>query len=287
MAATETFRAAARWLVAVSGAIAAVLVAGLQLTALGSLAGRRLSMAVVLFLVAITSVGFILLRAAQVLAPTAQTLTELRDMDIAEVRGQAEGVPPLWRSPRRIAKRVLYGSEFKLSAAVNDWRHALESFNLQGVDEIYLLYTGKTPVRIAQQIRAGKPRISRPELEFAAQQLISFVELRDTQHRYKRLTNSLVPAGFLASMSIVFFALTAFPSPDPKVNKPLTVEVIFTSRAEDLKGSLKKCERQVRRGTAVAGTLREPEVYIRPVSAADKCSGRHVINPSIGVVIYK
>ncbi|MFF0001735.1 hypothetical protein [Streptomyces avermitilis] len=285
VAATDAFRSAARWLVAVSGAIAAVLVAGLQLTSLGSLTGGRLSAAVTLFLIALASVGYILLRAARVLAPTAQTLAELREIDIAEVRRQAEGAP---KGLGAAAKRLLYGPDFKLSEAVSDFRHALENYGLQTLDEIYLLYTGRTPVRIAQEIRAGKPRLSRNKIESVAQQLISFIELRETQHRYQLLVRALVPAGLVASLAIVFFALAASPDPDPKVSRPLHVVVIFTSSSDALKKSLLEgCAGQTRQGTAVAGTLREPEVLLQPKKLGDRCSGRHIIKPALGIVSYK
>lgn len=126
-AAIDSCRGVLKWVLSTFGAIAAILVAGLQLTSVGQLHGTRLVVSVVAFSVAFGSVFWIIMLAIRVLAPTGGTYSEfesgaafhaLRESlvrDQAPLRGKASSAEELAREYTESLKQE--GEAYRIAAA--------------------------------------------------------------------------------------------------------------------------------------------------------------------------
>jgi type IV secretory pathway VirB2 component (pilin) len=209
--ATETLRATIRWLVTAAAAVGGVLVAGLQLTGIGSL-GRhdllRLAVAVTGLVLALVAVGYMILRASQILTDEWVTLADL-DSERFDQRVRRDSTARRDRQRRDILERLyerldLVGEELFGSLATD-------------VSGLY------AQLMQANQAARDDPDSARARtagpLQQAAAAVVVFANFYITRERFKTLRRQLAGASVVVIIGVLMFAYAADP---PKPAAPPT-----------------------------------------------------------------
>lgn len=205
-AATETLRATVRWLVTAAAAVGGALVAGLQLTGVGSL-GRdellRLCVAVTGLVAALLAVGYMVLRASQILTDEWVTLAEL---DIEKFERQVRA-PKSRRDRQR--RQILAGLYDQLGFVQ---------------DELFASLAPDVPALYAKLMRANEEARRDPgspaaaavgPLQQAASAVVEFANFYITRERLKQLRPQLGWAAAVTAAGVLVFAYAVNP-PQPR-----------------------------------------------------------------------
>ncbi|GAA2767444.1 hypothetical protein GCM10010103_64860 [Streptomyces paradoxus] len=270
-AAIAAYRQCAQWLTAAIAAVAAVFVAGLQVSVLQDLTVERAVLGFLAAAVVVGCAGYIISRAANVLSPAEITMVQLaRD----SVRlAQAAGAR---RRPQGLDKGTI-----SLITDINANKGLLFPVGVRTISDLYHLACGH---RLRRQHRLPNQATAHRY----TRSLMDFVELQQIRKRYKSLLKALPWSGLVALAAVLGFVLLAHKDESPpKVTSPLPVQIFFTDDKKALRSEQwpEGCARKVPRGTAVGGSLKEPEVAIPRVD--DACpQHRGTVSTRVGVVIY-
>jgi hypothetical protein len=302
-------RTAAQWLVVAAGAVGAAMVAGLQLSDVGKLAGNpvQLAFAAMMFVAALTVVGRVIARASAVLVIRRITVSDLRAAETAEqVRGTgiklvseaARDSPPrdpvTW-IPRQFDKlkhrfqqpRVSRESLTHLQPilgqirANREWLFVTEEMTASELSEAYL--------QAVHEARNGDPAATAlaADLERRLATLCSFVRAELTRTAYRRLSTTITGwHGWLFTGALALFALTlSWPITEaPAVKSPYRLDIVLTGSAADLHdaGLPPGCRPSTRlTAVALAGTTTEPLVV---TDAQGSCpAARFTVTDDVGV----
>lgn len=283
--ATDSIRVSAKWVMVASAAVAAVVVAGLQLKDISQVSGFwHEAISALLALAILGSIGLILRQAARVLVCTPMTLSRLADIDVAHAKrraGQAKGDKRLdFGESRRT--RLKEEEEARLYPYIQERQELLAALGIGSVLNLYHLYRG-------ERLTAETPP-SRDRIESAAEQLVTYVELRQVEQRYDLLVRKMGRCGTLFAVcliSLVFLIGSNKSSGDPLVTMPIPVKVSFTGEKRELDQSGFSGCTGTYDATAVSGSLRDPVVLIAPKGDTPNCHPHaREIPPRIGQVIY-
>ncbi|MDH2388582.1 hypothetical protein QCN29_07245 [Streptomyces sp. HNM0663] len=271
LAAVESYRHCTQWITAAAAAVAAAFVAGLQLTALRDLAWWRTLLGVLAAAAVVGCAGWVIQRAARVLAPYRVTMAELADSDMKIAQGKA--------SPADVNPEV----RRLIEDVINRNKGWLFPPGVKTVTDLYDLACGRT-------LRGRREQL--PDQEAAhvyVQRLVHFVELHEIRRRYEGLLQSLPKIGLIALVAVSMFVLVArrdAPDRTPRVTRPLPVQVIFTGDKSALRSEQwpAGCAGATTSGSAVGGTLKEPEVATIGTNGCPPHRG--TVRGKVGLVLY-
>ncbi|OJF11915.1 hypothetical protein BG844_23575 [Couchioplanes caeruleus subsp. caeruleus] len=220
LAATEALRATTRWLVTAAAGVGAVLVAGLQLTGLGSLGSQEIPRLVAAFaglVVALTGVGYMVLRASQILTTEWVTLADI-EKDIFDHR------------VRQSAQRQSGGSRPKFGDRIGrlrDRRYRLRAAMIEGLkerlefiaEELFGSLATSVPDLYAQLADANEAARGAPDsaparsaaLQQAAGTVVAFANFYITKEWFKVLRRQLAAASAVVIAGVLVFAYAANP----------------------------------------------------------------------------
>ncbi|WP_236244207.1 hypothetical protein [Streptomyces sp. CC210A] len=272
-------RAAARWLVSAFAAVAAVLVAGLQLRSVGTLDSSqpgRLVLALGSAGVALLVTGLIIVKASYVLISPTLTWYDLVARETKALVKQAAS-PPV----------VAAGSHLRFDPLLTELEHANEMHPVP--------FTGprdlRRALRSAREAVAATPsdenRAKLQQLEQMTDALLQRANAWQSMQLHRSLTKVLIPSGILLAASVVAFAWAVTPENKgaPAVTKPIQVQVYLKNVPQALKkaGLESTCAKGPLDGTAVGGTLSSPEVSTR--RAPGCAAAKFVVTSEIGVAV--
>ncbi|MFI5496287.1 hypothetical protein [Actinoplanes sp. NPDC051859] len=220
LAATEALRGTTRWLVSAAAGVGAVLVAGLQLTGLGSLGRGELPRLVAAFaglIVALAAVGYMVLRASQILTTEWVTLADIeKDIFDQQVRRSAQGDTV---ERRKLSDRFgrLRDRRYRLRAAMIDGlKERLEFI----AEELFGSLATSVPDLYAQLADANEAARRSPgadparlaaELSRAAGTVVAFANFYITKEWFKVLRRQLAVASAVVIAGVLVFAYAANP----------------------------------------------------------------------------
>ncbi|AGL15313.1 hypothetical protein [Actinoplanes sp. N902-109] len=223
-AATQALRTATQWLIAAAAGVGGVLVAGLQLTGLGSLDDRefpRLAIALLGIVVALAAIGYMIRRASEILTIEWVTLADI-DKEIFDQRIR-EGPPhrPVTRAglPGRLSmvKNLRYRRDRQRREMLDDLRTRLDFI----AEELFAAHAENVPdlyARLAdanEAARNGQPARgaeSAHELRQAASTVVAFANFYITRESFKALRRQLAGASAVVVIGILTFAYAAYPA---------------------------------------------------------------------------
>ncbi|MGV9865687.1 hypothetical protein [Rhodococcus koreensis] len=283
-AATANLHTSLKWLIASSGAVAALVVAGLQLGDLaGTGFGLRTIVAVLAAAIALGIVLFVLVRAVKML-----TLPRLTAADIAD---REEAVIPPGQPPIGV-----------LSDSLIQWIHDRRTYLLGASATVSELYEGRFvgPMNALDDLSRGQAAqwngrqilttddvgVEALHAAFAqANRQLARIEdavhYERTREEFRQLFSHYPWGAAVFGAAVVAFALASQVSEDPKpqqIATPTRVEVLVPeNRKADLP---ERCRDDTLGGVAIGGTLRTPTVVI---SAPDDCAGT-IITADAGIV---
>lgn len=190
----EAVQAATRWLVGAAAAVLAVLLAGVQLSALGQLAvdrPGRLIVAVIAYTAGLGAVGLILVLAARVLVSPGWTLSKHRRLHVAWFQLQERGATTL---PDDL-----------------DTEHpsSEREYSVTNNDDVERLGRRREE---ATGISAG--------IAIAA-------NLAETRRRYRRLVRALSSIGVLPVIAVPVYAWATTVEPEPAITTPTAIRIQF------------------------------------------------------------
>lgn len=218
-AATETLRSTAKWLLAAFAGVGGVLVAGLQLTSLGSLGWHdplRLLAAVLGVGGAMGAVGYMVRDTAAILTAEWVTLAHFDD----------DAFDAMVQSGRSVVRKDELEA---IGASIDDVQEELYGHVARSIDELQRrlreanektsAMTGgaqATPEEWAQAFAGAG------ELRAAAREVVDYANYERTARSFARLKRRLARGAVCAVISVTVFAYASNP---PKEDKPLKVEV--------------------------------------------------------------
>lgn len=267
---TAELKSAAKWLVAASGSIAALLVAGMQLKDM-RLAGWPVALAATgSALVALGAVGVVLWTAISVLATPRSTLTQLAEQDRAD-----NGMYPLLRDadPKSpLIYHLVIERKLELLGPKRDAIVQLETDR----SAAYRFLFGAQKVEIGGRdydplVKGDVSAVQGQSLDLAQriERVLDAAEHWEVRRRFSRLTSMGAIAGGVFVVGILGFVwLTSTPVRSPKLTQPIPVVVVTPSAMGQLEalGLAPECAGQKLKGTAVGGTLEMPVVVIEGTS---------------------
>ncbi|MEU6889521.1 hypothetical protein ABZ918_30805 [Streptomyces viridosporus] len=269
-------RGAARWLVTSYAALAALLVAGIQLKDVSSITSEwRLAVALLAVLIALLATSTVIVAASRVLIAPALTWNDLVRRETKEMTGRPttpaailDETPPKqdplltelkwftqiqpvqFTSPRDLRE--------KLSAARED----LSNNPSDGLREQVLQY------------------------EQAAQACLQQANAWWSRQLYERLITLLKWSSTVIAVCILVFLWASRPPEEPaKVSKPFPVTVYLQGSTAAITAAKldAACVRQVLSGWAVDGKINEPEVVTQPRGACP--ASRFTVSDELGVAV--
>jgi hypothetical protein len=281
-----SIRDTTKWMVAGAGAVAAVIVAGLQLTNLPpSVAGR--TMGLIGFGLAIIGVGLVIVQAAEVLVVGYTHLGELADLKIESRKAEARATPQLKPLAGIRLDRFVRSMDTELKAlsrGETDDVSDLYGQLMDCYDALRGLRDGQPIVTVSGKPYGKKDLPALTEkvngLELAAQQLISFSNQRVAEASFRRLRRRIVLGGAILTVGVALFAVVSTLGHPMSITEPTTV-VIYPARATTAFG--KSCAATSLDGVAIGGDWDAPVVT---VGSSPSCpSIRLTITRDIGVVV--
>lgn len=201
-AATQALRAATRWLLTAAAAVGGALVAGLQLTSIGSLGiadWPRLAAAIAAALAAFTAVGYIVSRTSRLLADEWITLAQL----------QLERFTRKLRdSPRKREKRRGEALE-RIYEEIQDYQDELYSDVAESISD---LYARLQKVNEAARKRPTPLRARRSAaLRNAADAVVQYANYSYTRESFEVLRGQFAKAAAVVGAGVLVFAYAANP----------------------------------------------------------------------------
>ncbi|WP_438470950.1 hypothetical protein [Streptomyces asiaticus] len=276
---------AAKWLISAFAAIGAVLVAGLQLGAVGSLSWDddpgRVAAVVVSAVIALTITGLVIIYASRVLVGFNYTLDDLVALE-TEARNEYAQVTDLGK---RLQDPLEYDSVLK---------------NLIGRPHLMPSQI-RTPLELrdalaqARQQPAGAPPVggmaapTLEELEAGVLRLTGFVELAQCRQKYKRLTGWILPALLGVATCIFVFSWGINSNKGVQITRPTTVTLVLKNPSKaDLKkvGLGEGCKLKRLQAVAIDGPIAEPKVVTMEDSGGCR-PAKFTMNAHLGFVVPK
>lgn len=193
-AATETLRSTARWLLTAAAGLGGLLVAGLQLTSLGSLSltAWRLWVSVGGVLLAVCGVAYLIMRTSQILTNEWITLAQL---SVDDFQAQLEGA----------------ASSSALLQEIEVYKHELYAQVAESVQQLYRrLIQANELIREAVVDEADLRRAA--ELRAAAENVVHYANYYETRIRFKALGRHFGYASAVIVVGVLLFAYAANPA---------------------------------------------------------------------------
>lgn len=289
----NSLQSAARWLVTASAAVAAVLLAGVQITALRTLAGQSsavIGVAAAAGAVAVIAVGSIVVLAARVLGAPGWTLNKLSHLQLKAPENQWK---PAWLRDALEAQRgvLVPGGDLDLSALyTQQHKLATANFKLHEHGEVQLPTDLTHPTGPSETYRADVPehtaRLQRrlDNVTAAAARVANAANLITARRRYQHLVRTLPWSGLLLTIGVITFVLTTTPS-SPPVSTPLPVQIQFSKDRTAITeaGLPPHCAGLTLDAVAIGGSLAEPSVV--STSDAQCLLQQQAITPELGIVV--
>lgn len=267
----ESIRSAARWLVAAAAAVAAVIMAGLQVSAVTKIDGpaSRMVVAVAAAVLGATAAGWILVRAARVLVSPAWTLGKLTGLERTQperwrehpINRELQGSKSLLTTGRELVLGEIYRAQRELFVATTTLQEtgsATVSTSLSpstsACSPVVYDANSDTDERRLQQRLATVTEI--------AGRIAETANLAETRQRYHTLVRDLRIAGVLLIACFLTFTLASAPADGAPVTTPLKVELRFVPNQDALaEADLPRgCAGLSIEAIALGGTLEEPVV---------------------------
>lgn len=284
----QSLQSAARWIVASSAAVLAVMAAGIQLTALSRVRSDQQSQWIAMgaLVAALTAVGLILFLAARVLVSS----WSLHRLAHLEVKGKwtkghwmydaLQGQRGLLVADPELHPQDLYRRHHQVLVA---WTQLHErgraslpvDLDTDGPATVEYLLTDDTDVaRLAARMAVA---------ERATERVGTAAKLIAIRRRYILLLRALTGLGALIVAALLTFVSATTIDTAPAVTTPIPMQVHFTTSTTSLAAARlpRGCAGQTVDAVAVAGTLPEPKVITK---AAPGCPPSHAhITPEIGL----
>lgn len=290
-AAEAEMKAAAKWLVASSGAVVAVLIAGLQLKDIGAVTGWALGIAVLGVVAALVPVVLFLATAALVLVAPRPSLSSFLDQEKAEF-GPAP--PPGLRDPKDpllkylvVTRRLeLLGPDRDDITALVEEQSAVHNFQFSGSEMRIGQKVLKPTVDADKELVAAR----KLDLETSIAKVTAAAALWHTQRRYEALLSwkRLLPYGILLLAGVLTMAILASGgTKSPAITKPTPLEIAMPTDPQVLRdaGADTSCGGLTLDGVAVGGTLAKPQVVTRPSGKCPaqrfRATGEFVVTPIV------
>jgi hypothetical protein len=288
----EAVQAATRWLVGAAAAVLAVLLAGVQLSALGQLASNRpgqLIAAAIAYTAGLGAVGTILVLAARVLVSPGWTLSKLAHLDMQH-KWQDH-----WLRPELDAQRGLLTPDDDLAPALlYRWHRRLHVawFQLQergcttlpdnldtehpSAEREYSVTNNDDVERLGRRLE---------EATAISAGIVIAANLAETRQRYRRLVRALSSIGVLPLIAVPVFAWATTVEPEPAITTPTAIRIQFVPERSVIQqaGVPDGCAGRNVNAVAIGGSLLRPIV----VTTNDpRCILNHVrITPSLGTAV--
>ncbi|WP_131701812.1 hypothetical protein [Mycolicibacterium elephantis] len=262
------FRSSLKWLVAAGGAVAATLVAGIQLTALPSenLASLRLWAAVAALLVALVLVLAFLRGAVFVMTLSRPMASQLSKR---EQRSNAAKALACGEEIDDALIRSLYAQR---SYFFGEWDSIEDLYDRDYVQATKALHALERGEEARWRNRVLKPTDPEKEslrtvVERAQQRLPvleSVAHLEETRTEYRSLVNKFFGFGLLFVIGVVVFAIATRPDPPAgaAISGPSNVRILIQDRAKA--GLPQTCVADELAGVAIGGTWDQPTVMTEP-----------------------
>lgn len=269
----------------------AVLLAGVQLSALGQLAPDRprLTIAVIACGVGLAAVGMILVLAARVLVSPGWTLSKLAHLD-AQHHWQDH-----WLRPELESQRGLLTPDDDLQPGRLYRRHRrllVAWFQLQDrgcitlPDDLYTEHNNTErdySVTNTQDVDRLRRRLD--EATSISEGITTAANLAETRRRYRQLVRALPIIGVLPVIAVPVFAWATTVKPEPAITTPTAVHIKFAQDRSVIQqaGLPQSCASRDVNAIAVGGSLLQPIV----VSTNDPyCLLNQVrITPTLGTAV--
>jgi hypothetical protein len=195
-AATETLRSTARWLLTAAAGVGGLLIAGLQLTSLGSLSltAWRLWVGVGGVLLAVCGVAYLITRTSQILTNEWITLAQLSvdDFQTRLAGGSSDG--PLLQE-------------------IEVYKHELYAHVAEDVQQLYRrLIQANELVRMAGAGAGDADLRVSAELRSAADNVVQYANYFETRTRFKALGRQFAYAAVAIVVGVLLFAYAANPA---------------------------------------------------------------------------
>jgi hypothetical protein len=274
--ATESIRAAARWLLAAFAAVGGVLVAGVPLTDLGRVGvwNFRFWIAVAAIVAALGAIGWMIRAVARVFTAEYVSFGELRQADFPEKvkRPRTPEGPDDLRSKTAEKRSRRQRRVHDIREVIDTSREELYGSQARSLAELSRLLRKANEV-LSQPVGADAPASQQleselwarrqPELNRAALRVVDFANYEFTRRMFKSLFPKLAFLGFIAAAGVGAYAVAVSSAPPkaPTVDKPIAVTLTLRPGARkwgNLLGSA--CDIRSVRAVAVAGSLNAPEV---------------------------
>lgn len=264
----DALRSTSRWLVAASGAIFALLTAGIQVSALGRLIDYpgRLALALTASTLALAAAAAVLIQAVRVLVDAGWTLGSLAKLAVTprwkkhwlnDPLGGQRGM--LGLGATRLDLPALYRKFVQL-------REAWSTYQTEGTVKLASdldVPAGPTTTYTAANISVLRQRLD--HYEDIAQKIASAASLIAARRRFTHLKNLLIAVALVPIAAVPLFAAAVTLPPESLVTSPtaVLVELFDTPDSRQALATVNLapgCTGRHLPATAVGGTLSEPIV---------------------------
>ncbi|MGX7825673.1 hypothetical protein ACTG9Q_11330 [Actinokineospora sp. 24-640] len=267
----ESIRSAARWLVAAAAAMAAVIMAGLQVSAVTKIDGpaSRMVVAVAAAVLGAMAAGWILVRAARVLVSPAWTLGKLTGLERTRpdhwrehpINRELQGSKSLLTTGRELVLGEIYRAQRELFVATTTLQ---ETGSVTVSTSLSPSTSARSPIVYDANSDTDERRL-RQRLDTVTEiagRIAETANLAETRQRYHTLVRDLRIAGVLLIACLLTFVLASAPANGAPVTTPLKVELRFVPDQDALaEADLPRgCAGLSVEAIALGGTLEEPVV---------------------------
>jgi hypothetical protein len=275
-----------KWMIASASAVAAVLVAGLQVKDLGDLAGSspvRIAIAAGSASVALLLVLFVIAAAVRVLATPRLSVRDLsaREVKIAGASALEVRVKPVKdKLVQGVLERRTYllGQHESIREFYDDYSATMNAQRqlLQG--QVAHLGDRQFNAGIPDDVAAVATLVR--QAQYDAERLESAAQLIFAEMRFQALAGRLRLGGVVFVAAVLTFAwVTNTSQTGANVTKPVPVQIYVRDAAKA--GLPRGCRASELQGVAVGGTFTQPDVVTEPVPGCPST----VINRAAGVVV--
>lgn len=288
----KAVQVATRWLVGAATAVLAVLLAGVQLSALGQLASDRpgrLAIAVIACAVSLLAVGTILVLAARILVSPGWTLSKLAHLDAQHhwqghwLRSELEAQRGLLTPDNELQPSRLYRRHRRLYVA---WFQLQERGCTTLPDDLDI-ERNETARDYSVTNNDDVERLRRrlEEATGISEGIATAANLAETRRRYRRLVRTLPIIGILPVIAVPVFIWATTVQPEPAITTPTAIHIKFVQDRSVIQqaGLPQDCAGRDINAIAVGGTLPRPII----VSTSDpRCILNQVrVTPALGTAV--
>jgi hypothetical protein len=219
--AADRIRATAQWLITAFAAVAAVLIAGSQLSSLGDLGGWRLAVAFICVVIAVAAVAYAIGQAAGVATAGRASLGDLANPDetaLGDIRQRVNGDPALLAGYTDVA-----ALSTDYATTLSQRKDALADY-YKNVDD-----QGKEK---AARVADAQAQV----VDQAAQRLLSVASFYTLSKKFNDARPRMLVGALVGALAIVGFAWAAHPpkKTKPAVAAPAEVTIKLTQEGKKL-----------------------------------------------------